>query len=51
MAPTHILEMGLGQSSKVIMSYQRHSGCSYKIIEQDEAWYNLFKKENLRLSA
>lgn len=51
MAPAHILEMGLGQSSKVIMSYQRHSGCSYKIIEQDEAWYNLFKKENLRLSA
>jgi hypothetical protein len=49
MTPEHILEMGLGQSSKMIMSYQRHSGCSYKVIEQDVEWYNLFKKENKSL--
>ncbi len=33
MNPQNILEMGLGQSSKVILSYQRNNGCKYKIIE------------------
>lgn len=43
--PSNILEMGLGQSSKVLMSYQKYSGCDYRIIEQDEEWYRFFKKD------
>jgi|GluameStandDraft_1065615.scaffolds.fasta_scaffold28925_1 hypothetical protein len=42
MKPQNILEMGLGQSSKVILSYQKNSGCKYKIIEQDEEWLDFF---------
>lgn len=44
--PKNILEMGLGQSSKVIMNYQKNNTCKYKIIEQDAKWYEFFKKEN-----
>ncbi len=50
MEPQNILEMGLGQSSKVIIGYQKSSGCNYKVIEQDENWYNFFRKDNLSMS-
>ena len=46
MTPQSVLEMGLGQSSKIIMSYTKHHGCNLKIIEQDREWYNTFIKEN-----
>lgn len=50
MKPQNILEMGLGQSSKVILSYQRNNGCKYKIIEQDEEWLDFFIRDNGSIS-
>lgn len=43
--PASILEMGLGQSSKILIHYQKYSRCKYDIMEQDENWYQFFLKE------
>lgn len=45
MKPQSILEMGLGQSSKILARYQMHEGCRYDICEQDEKWYRFFVSE------
>ncbi len=43
--PKSILEMGLGQSSKILGRYQQNEGCAYDIVEQDEEWNNFFRNE------
>lgn len=43
--PNMILEMGLGQSSKILATYQKSTKCHYDVIEQDEGWYQFFKSE------
>ena len=46
--PKNILELGLGQSSKVIARYAESkiagSGCSYTIIEHDKQWSDFFQQ-------
>ena len=44
--PDHILEAGLGQSSKIILNYYKAHSCRYDIIEQSQEWHDFFKKEN-----
>lgn len=44
--PNRILEAGLGQSSKLILSYYRNHLCQYDIIEQSREWYDFFRIEN-----
>ena len=49
--PKNILELGLGQSSKIInayVSYQRKKGknINYEIVEQDENWIDFYEREN-----
>lgn len=43
--PRSILEMGLGQTSKILARFQKETNCSYDIVEQDENWYKFFKNE------
>lgn len=43
--PKSILEMGLGQSSKILARYQKDTGCHYDIVEQDYNWYEFFKEQ------
>ena len=43
--PSSVLEMGLGQSSKILARYQNYSKCHYDIVEQDETWYQFFCSE------
>jgi hypothetical protein len=41
--PEHILECGLGQSSKIIPDYvEANDRAVYDIVEQDEDWINFF---------
>lgn len=43
--PVCILELGLGQSSKMILQYTAyHTKTQYTIVEHDLKWINLFKK-------
>lgn len=43
--PTDILEMGLGQTSRILSRYYNHYESSYDIIENDRQWYEFVKKE------
>lgn len=43
--PKSILEMGLGQTSKILIDYQINSKANYEIIEQNEEWLSFFSKE------
>lgn len=43
--PNTILELGLGQSSKILARYQDYRNCLYDIVEQDEMWYQFFETE------
>lgn len=43
--PKSILEMGLGQSSKVLEKYQKYTNCDYDIVEQNKDWYDFFREE------
>lgn len=43
--PNKILEMGLGQSTKIINEYVKHNkGIEHHIIEHDKNWVDFFKK-------
>ena len=44
--PKSILEMGLGQSSKILINYHMDSNADYEIIEQNEEWLSFFSQEN-----
>lgn len=44
--PENILEIGLGQSSKLFLNYHHHHSCKYDIIEQSKEWYEFFQTEN-----
>lgn len=44
--PKSILEMGLGQSSKILINYHINSKANYEIIEQNEEWLSFFLQEN-----
>lgn len=44
--PQNILELGLGQSSKIFLSYYNSHSSEYSIIEQSNEWYDFFKSEN-----
>lgn len=46
--PNEILELGLGQSSKVLSSYFKNNKCEgfYDIVEQDKEWISFFIQEN-----
>ncbi|MCH5261127.1 MAG: hypothetical protein J1F18_15375 [Lachnospiraceae bacterium] len=44
--PKSILEMGLGQSSKILINYHIDSNADYEIIEQNEEWLSFFSQEN-----
>lgn len=46
--PNEILELGLGQSSKVLSSYFKNNKCEgfYDIVEQDKQWISFFAQEN-----
>lgn len=48
MKPNEILELGLGQSSKVLSSYFKNNKCEgfYDIVEQDKEWISFFVQEN-----
>lgn len=50
MKPKSILELGLGQSSKVISNYYNYynklENIRYEIIEQDNEWVEFYKSEN-----
>ncbi len=42
--PKNILEMGLGQSTKIIGLYnQKHSECRHQVVEHDKEWIEFFK--------
>lgn len=43
--PNRILELGLGQSSKILARYHSYMNCHYDIVEQDESWYQFFASE------
>lgn len=51
--PVHILELGLGQSTKIIGQYASFSGLSGQIkhivVEHDDEWCNFFFKRNKAL--
>lgn len=40
--PSSILELGLGQTSKLTGQYAKHAGIPHCIIEHDEEWVNYF---------
>ena len=41
--PKSILELGMGQTTKLIGSYAAYyKGCSHKIVEHDESWIEFF---------
>lgn len=40
--PRHILEMGLGQSTRMIGSYAKYFGAKHNIVEHDASWINFF---------
>lgn len=43
--PKTILEMGLGQSTKIINEYAKHfDGVHHNIVEHDQNWVDFFKK-------
>ncbi len=44
--PKSILEIGLGQSSKLLLNYYNNHSCTYDIIEQSKDWYEFFQVEN-----
>ena len=45
--PHSILELGLGQSTKMISQYvASHDGVTHKVIEHDESWIVFFKNGN-----
>lgn len=46
-APSSILEFGLGQSSKLFSLYSNFYKVHYDIIEQDETWIKFFGSENV----
>lgn len=42
--PQNILEMGLGQSTKIISMYCRsNTKCNHLVVEHDESWISFFK--------
>lgn len=44
--PKSILELGLGESSKLMIQYTKaHKGISLNIIEQDQHWSDFFENE------
>lgn len=48
MHPAGILELGLGQSSKIInayFQYNKNSGITYDLVEHDLCWVDFFKSE------
>lgn len=44
MHPKHILEMGLGQSTKIMSLYAQNFECDHIVIEHNEEWKNFFCK-------
>lgn len=43
--PTNILELGLGQSTKIIGSYAKHfKGIEHHVVEHDPEWINFFTR-------
>ena len=49
--PQNILEMGLGQSTKMISSYVKwracqQAECRHVVVEHDQSWIDFFKKQN-----
>jgi hypothetical protein len=48
--PNNILELGLGQSSKLTCSYTKYfGGVSHKVVEHDEEWKDFFVNSNKEL--
>lgn len=51
--PLDILELGLGESSKIILAYKNYAcnegGGNHTIVEQSKAWIKFFKKNNEKL--
>ena len=46
--PQHILELGLGQSTKMITQYAaQNKTIEHFVVEHDNAWIDFFKKNNL----
>jgi len=49
--PKRILELGLGQSTRMIAQYaEAHEGTAHIVVEHDDAWIDFFSR-NFRLSA
>ena len=46
MKPNSILEMGLGQSTKLLNSYAQHFNCEHTVIEHDEEWKDYYETVN-----
>lgn len=46
--PINILELGLGESTKIVLSYKEHSleNISHTIVEESKDWLNFFSKNN-----
>ncbi len=44
-APRSILELGMGQTTRMIAQYAaHHSGCTHRVVEHDEDWIAFFLK-------
>lgn len=42
MHPKHILEIGLGQSTKLTGQYARYFGAAHEVVEHDQEWVDFF---------
>lgn len=42
MHPKHILELGLGQSTKLTGQYARYFGAMHEVVEHDQEWVDFF---------
>ena len=46
MRPKHILELGLGQTTRMIGQYATfYEECSHHVVEHDEKWIDFFKRD------
>lgn len=46
--PRHILELGLGQSTKMITQYaEQHKNIEHFVVEHDNNWISFFQKNNV----
>lgn len=52
MRPTSILELGLGQSTKMIGQYAAHyKGVSHRVVEHDATWVEFWKRSDPTMSS